>query len=102
MGGCSYILAPDELKLISQRRHRTKPQRRYSACFAPASTFFNLIEPPKGVDVFMVAPKGPGHAVPVSTQKVAAFHVLFIHQDASGTALKQRIACAVAATLWYH
>ena len=36
---------------------------------------FNLINARKDLDVFMVAPKGPGHTVKVSFKKVEAFHV---------------------------
>lgn len=48
---------------------------------------FNLIEPRKDVDVFMVAPKGPGHTVRGEYQKGGGVPCLFaVHQDPSGTA----------------
>lgn len=48
---------------------------------------FNLIEPRKDVDVFMVAPKGPGHTVRGEYQKGGGVPCLFaVHQDASGQA----------------
>ncbi len=46
---------------------------------------FNLIEPRKDVDVFMVAPKGPGHTVRGEYQKGGGVPCLFaVHQDATG------------------
>ena len=36
---------------------------------------FDLIKARKDLDVFMVAPKGPGHLVRVNTNEVAEFHV---------------------------
>ena len=48
---------------------------------------FNLIEPRKDVDVFMVAPKGPGHTVRGEYQKDGGVPCLFaVHQDATGKA----------------
>lgn len=48
---------------------------------------FNLIEPRKDVDVFMVAPKGPGHTVRGEYQKGGGVPCLFaVHQDATGKA----------------
>jgi len=48
---------------------------------------FNLIEARKDVDVFMVAPKGPGHTVRGEYQKGGGVPCLFaVHQDASGKA----------------
>lgn len=48
---------------------------------------FKLIEPRKDVDVFMVAPKGPGHTVRAEYQKGGGVPCLFaVHQNASGNA----------------
>ncbi|MFA7277249.1 MAG: ketol-acid reductoisomerase [Pseudobdellovibrionaceae bacterium] len=48
---------------------------------------FNLIEARKDVDVFMVAPKGPGHTVRGEYQKGGGVPCLFaVHQNPSGTA----------------
>jgi len=45
---------------------------------------FGQIVPPKNVDVFMVAPKGPGHLVRSEYEKGAGVPVLFaVYQDAS-------------------
>lgn len=48
---------------------------------------FNLIEPRADLDVFMVAPKGPGHTVRGEYQKGGGVPCLIaVHQDASGAA----------------
>src|SRR5207244_3199571 len=48
---------------------------------------FGLIEPPAGIDAFMIAPKGPGHTVRGEYQKGGGVPCLIaIHQDASGNA----------------
>jgi ketol-acid reductoisomerase len=59
------------------------------------SIHFGFIEPPAGVDVAMVAPKGPGHLV--RRQFVAGSGVptlVAVHQDASGTALDLALSYA--------
>src|SRR5215210_4911257 len=56
---------------------------------------FGQIEPPPGVDVGMVAPKGPGHLVRrefVNGQGVPC--LMAVHQDATGTARDQVLAYA--------
>lgn len=46
---------------------------------------FGYIVPPKNVDVFMVAPKGPGHLVRRTYQDKFGVPALFVnHQDATG------------------
>ncbi len=57
------VLAPDELQAALYRDH-LGPNMRDGAALAFAHGFnihFNLIEPRPDLDVFMVAPKGPGH-----------------------------------------
>jgi ketol-acid reductoisomerase len=56
---------------------------------------FGQIEPPPGVDVGMVAPKGPGHLVRREFVDGAGVPCLMaIHQDATGTARDQVLAYA--------
>jgi ketol-acid reductoisomerase len=56
---------------------------------------YNAIEPPKDVDVIMIAPKGPGHRVRETYQEGGGVPVLVaVHQDASGSALKTALAYA--------
>ena len=54
---------------------------------------FNQIVPPAFVDVFLVAPKGPGHLVRRTFEEGAGVPALFaIYQDVSGTAKEQALA----------
>jgi ketol-acid reductoisomerase len=56
---------------------------------------FGQIEPPPGVDVGMVAPKGPGHLVRREFRDGAGVPCLMaVHQDATGSAHDQVLAYA--------
>jgi ketol-acid reductoisomerase len=56
---------------------------------------YDLINPPKDVDVYMVAPKGPGHLVRrVYTEGGGVPCLIAIHQDATGQAKKRALAHA--------
>ncbi|MGX9366495.1 ketol-acid reductoisomerase [Desulfoplanes sp. PS50] len=56
---------------------------------------YGQIEPPKDVDVIMIAPKGPGHLVRREYEKGGAVPSLIaIHQDATGTAKDVALAYA--------
>ncbi|MCM0755863.1 ketol-acid reductoisomerase [Desulfovibrio aminophilus] len=56
---------------------------------------FNQIVAPDGVDVIMIAPKGPGHLVRRTfTEGGAVPALVAVHQDASGKALKLALAYA--------
>ncbi len=83
------ILTPDETQadfyLSAIKPHLTKGKvLGFSHGF---SVHFKTIEPPKDVDVVMIAPKGPGHLVRrVYTQGGGVPSLLAIHQDASGRA----------------
>src|SRR5437588_2459900 len=58
---------------------------------------YGLIEPPEGVDVTMVAPKGPGHLVRSTFVAGQGVPCLFaVHQDATGTATQRTLAYARA------
>jgi ketol-acid reductoisomerase len=58
---------------------------------------FGLVEPPAGVDVGMVAPKGPGHLVRSVYESGGGVPALFaVHQDATGTARARVLAYAHA------
>lgn len=58
---------------------------------------YNQIVPPQGVDVAMVAPKGPGHTVRSEYQAGKGVPSLIaIHQDATGGARKLALAYASA------
>src|SRR3954471_22595709 len=56
---------------------------------------FKTITPPDGVDVILVAPKGPGHLVRSEFVKGGGVPCLMaVHKDASGTARKTALAWA--------
>jgi len=58
---------------------------------------FGYIKPPKEIDVYMIAPKGPGALVRTQFLEGGGVPCLVaIHQDASGTALKNALAYAKA------
>ncbi len=58
---------------------------------------FGQIQPPQNVDVFMVAPKGPGHLVRRTFTEGAGVPCLIaIYQDATGTAKQRALAYAKA------
>jgi len=58
---------------------------------------FKLISPPKEIDVYMVAPKGPGHLVRRQFREGMGVPCLVaVHQDASGKAMAMALAHAKA------
>ncbi|HEX4593712.1 MAG TPA: ketol-acid reductoisomerase [Bryobacteraceae bacterium] len=61
------------------------------------SIHFGQIKPPTSVDVTMIAPKAPGHRVrELFTEGVGVPALVAIHQDASGHALENALAYALA------
>jgi len=58
---------------------------------------FGQITPPADIDVSMIAPKAPGHRVrELFTEGVGVPALVAIHQDASGKALENALAYAMA------
>lgn len=58
---------------------------------------FGQIQPPPEIDVSMIAPKAPGHRVrELFTEGVGVPALVAIHQDASGKALEDALAYALA------
>jgi ketol-acid reductoisomerase len=58
---------------------------------------FGQIQPPADIDVSMIAPKAPGHRVrELFTEGVGVPALVAIHQDASGKALENALAYAMA------
>jgi ketol-acid reductoisomerase len=56
---------------------------------------FDLIQPGEGIDVGMVAPKGPGHLVRSVFEQGGGVPALFaVHKDATGTARARTLAYA--------
>jgi ketol-acid reductoisomerase len=61
------------------------------------SIHFGQIDPPGTVDVSMIAPKAPGHRVrELFTEGVGVPALVAVHQDASGQALQNALAYALA------
>ena len=57
------------------------------------SIHFKTVTPPSGVDVTMIAPKGPGHLVRRTyEQGVGTPGLVAVHQDATGKALQRALA----------
>jgi ketol-acid reductoisomerase len=83
------MLAPDEHQAQIWNED-LKPHMKTGAGLAFAhglNVHFGLIEPRPDIDVFMVAPKGPGHTVRSEYQKGGGVPCLVaIAQDASGNA----------------
>src|ERR1700681_4678847 len=83
------VLAPDELQAALYNSD-LKPNMRPGTALAFAhglSIHFRLIEPLPDMDVFMIAPKGPGHTVRSEYQRGGGVPCLLaIHKDASGNA----------------
>ena len=94
------MCAPDELQADIYREH-IGPNLRDGAGIAFAhglNVHFNLIEPSKEIDVFMVAPKGPGHTVRAEYEKGGGVPCLIaVDQNASGAAFDIGLsyACAI-------
>ena len=83
------ILAPDEHQAAIYNDDIAGRMKPGSAlAFAHGlNVHFGLIEPPKDIDVIMIAPKGPGHTVRSEYQRGGGVPCLIaIHQDATGTA----------------
>jgi ketol-acid reductoisomerase len=83
------LAVPDELQRDLYADHlRANLKENASLVFAHGlNVHFNLIEPRADLDVFMIAPKGPGHTVRSEYQRGAGVPSLVaIHQDATGNA----------------
>jgi ketol-acid reductoisomerase len=83
------VLAPDEHQAAIYNDDLAANLKPGSAlAFAHGlNVHFGLIEPRKDIDVFMIAPKGPGHTVRCEYLKGGGVPCLIaIHQDASGNA----------------
>ena len=94
------VLTPDELQASIYKNHIEQRMRQgASLAFAHGlNIHFNLINSRKDLDVFMVAPKGPGHLVRSEYQRGGGVPCLMaVHKDSSGKArdLAMSYACAV-------
>ena len=94
------VLTPDEgqAKLYDDHLRGNMKDGAALAFAHGLNIHFRLIEPRPDLDVFMVAPKGPGHTVRAEYQRGAGVPMLLaIEQDASGNAhdLGLAYACAI-------
>ena len=93
------VLTPDELQAEVYRDHlRANMKKGAAIAFAHGfNIHFKLIEPRPDIDVFMVAPKGPGHTVRSEYQRGAGVPSLVaIEQDATGNGLEVALSYASA------
>jgi ketol-acid reductoisomerase len=93
------VLAPDELQAALYNTD-LRPNMRDGAAIAFAhglSIHFRLIEPRPDMDVFMIAPKGPGHTVRSEYVRGGGVPCLVaVEQDKSGNALEIALSYASA------
>jgi ketol-acid reductoisomerase len=93
----TMILIPDE-KQGKVYKEEIAPNLKSGSALAFAHGFnihFNQIVPPDNIDVFMVAPKGPGHLVRrVFTEGGGVPCLMAVYQDASGSAMDLALAYA--------
>jgi len=93
------ILVPDELQ-GDLYREEVAPNLKKGAYLAFAHGFnihFGQIVPDKSINIFMAAPKGPGHLVRHEYTRGAGVPTLVaIHQDATGDTLEVALAYASA------
>ncbi|MFN7174071.1 MAG: ketol-acid reductoisomerase, partial [Thermaurantiacus tibetensis] len=93
------VLAPDEHQAAIYAEDLA-PNLREGAALAFAhglNIHFGLIEPRGDLDVFMVAPKGPGHTVRAEYQKGGGVPALVaIARDSSGNAMDLALSYASA------
>ena len=93
------VLTPDESQGDLYRDHLGPNMREGTAlAFAHGlNIHFNLIDPRPDIDVFMIAPKGPGHTVRSEYERGGGVPCLVaVHQDPSGNALEIALSYASA------
>jgi ketol-acid reductoisomerase len=98
-GDIIMILTPDELTpgIYDADVAPVLKAGKYLALAHGFSIHFGFIKPPKDVNVFMVAPKGPGHLVRHQFLQGAGVPCLLaVHQDPSGDTKKVGLAYASA------
>ena len=98
-GDVLMVVTPDEHQ-AALYRDDLKANMKKGAAIAFAHGFninFNLIDPRSDIDVFMIAPKGPGHTVRSEYQKGGGVPCLVaVHQNPSGNALEIALSYASA------
>jgi len=93
----AMILTPDEMQATIYKNHiEQRIKEGTSLAFAHGlNIHYKLIEVRKDLDVFMVAPKGPGHLVRSEYEKGGGVPCLMaIHQNGSGKARELALSYA--------
>jgi len=93
------ILTPDELQATIYKNHiEQRVKEGTSLAFAHGlNIHYDLIKARKDLDVFMVAPKGPGHLVRSEFEKGGGVPCLMaVHQDGTGKARDLALSYASA------
>ena len=93
------VLTPDEGQGDLYRDHLAANMKEGAAlAFAHGlNIHFNLIDPRPDIDVFMIAPKGPGHTVRSEYERGGGVPCLVaVHQNPSGNALEIALSYASA------
>ncbi|MDR1777260.1 MAG: ketol-acid reductoisomerase [Desulfovibrio sp.] len=91
------ILLPDEVQaLVYEKDIRPNLTKGKALLFAHGfNIHFSQIRPPEDVDVFLIAPKGPGHLVRRTfTEGGGVPCLVAVEQDATGQALELALAYA--------
>ena len=92
------IVLPDELQAIVYRKEiepNLKPGKTLGFCHG-FNIRFGQIVPPKGVDVIMIAPKGPGHTVRTCFQEGSGVPCLIaIEKNETGKAFETALAWGI-------
>ncbi len=91
------ILTPDETQAHTyySEIHESMTAGKVLAFAHGFNIHFGQIEPPKDVDVIMIAPKGPGHMVRrVFVEGSGVPNLIAVYQDASGSAREIALAWA--------
>ena len=93
------ILLPDE-QIADVYKKEVEPNIKQGASLAFAHGFnvhYNQVVPRADLDVWMVAPKAPGHTVRSTyTQGGGVPHLVAVHQDKSGKARELALSYAMA------
>lgn len=99
MGDLVVFLMPDHIQAEVYSRH-IRPNLKKGAVLVFSHGFtihYHQVEPPRDADVFMVAPKSPGHLVRrMYTEGKGVPGLLAVYQDPSGTAREVGLAYASA------
>ena len=97
-GDLLIIVLPDEVQAIVYRKEiepNLKPGKTLGFCHG-FNIHFKQIVPPAGVDVVMIAPKGPGHTVRSCYQEGSGVPCLIaVEKDESGTAFQTALAWGI-------